>query len=108
MPPPPLFKIKTRIVNSENMLIVYLYWEHNDNRQMVGKCKTQQRSVMSKQDLNFTFDVIYFHSTMQNPHGCCDGYKWESGVNNCVGMYSAIIWTHVDNINSLNLKHNIS
>nr|XP_034331943.1 uncharacterized protein LOC117691026 [Crassostrea gigas] len=23
-------------------------------------------------------------STEQNPHGCCDGYKWDSAVDNCV------------------------
>lgn len=38
----------------------------------------------------FNFDDIYFYRTEQNPHGCCDGYMWDSVVDNCVGMYSAI------------------
>lgn len=30
------------------------------------------------------------YSTVQNPHGCCDGYMWDSAVGNCVGMVSTL------------------
>lgn len=29
-----------------------------------------------------------FFSTEKNPNGCCDGYMWDSIVDNCVGMFS--------------------
>lgn len=38
--------------------------------------------------------ILYFlmYSTDQNPHGCCDGYLWDSVVDNCVGMYSVLTY----------------
>lgn len=30
------------------------------------------------------------NSTAQNPYGCCDGYIWDSAVDNCAGRLSAI------------------
>lgn len=84
--------MKTKIVNSENILIVYVQWEHNGNEQnlMVCKCKTAICYFRTGSEFIFTFDDIYFYSTEQNPQGCCDGYMWDSHVDNCVGMYSTI------------------
>lgn len=38
--------------------------------------------------------LLYFlmYSTAQNPHGCCDGYLWDSADDNCVGMYSVLTY----------------
>lgn len=30
------------------------------------------------------------YSTEQNPHGCCDGYMWDSAVDNCIGIFTYI------------------
>lgn len=36
--------------------------------------------------------IKYFptYSTEQNPQGCCDGYMWDSDVDNCVGIFTYI------------------
>lgn len=33
--------------------------------------------------LNYFLSI---NSTEQNPHGCCDGYMWDSAVGNCISM----------------------
>lgn len=106
----PFIQNENKKVNGENILIVYVQWAQHDNEQMLCKCKTHQRLIMSKNRICSLvyFDVIYFYRTEQNPNGCCDGYKWDSAVYSCVGLYSVIIWTYMDIIYILNLKHNIS
>lgn len=35
---------------------------------------------------------IFIYSNEQNPHGCCDGYMWDSAVDNCVGMLTTLTY----------------
>lgn len=65
----PLIQNENKIVNSENMLIVYVQWEHNGNEQMVCKCKTKQRYVISKQDLNlFLLSMLSISIVLSRTH----------------------------------------